>query len=381
MKRTLLFVCAAIATFFTLTQQAGAFVQATLNGYAQHWPSGIVTLNILLQCDATQEGDDCVPVPTDIPSSYPEGLPSSYWNDIAEEAARRWSNAGSNFRFDFEPEYIPADPCDRNDGLSTIAWQSTDCQGVSLGSTGTVVAGKTYKTTSSTGEILEADVILNSNLTPELWVLNNLYYVTIHELGHVLGLLHPNDHGQRVASIMNSPITVDRLQDDDYAGIQHIYGEKGGFTQDDNLVGVLENPSEGREVPVSGIGVISGWVCDAENIMIQIRTLRGIVLTQTSAAYGTERRDTRSVCGDIYNGFGLLLNWNGFQPDTYIIIAAADGTEIGRSTVTVTSLGEEFLRGAPKTEYVLENFPEEGKSVVVQWQESLQNFVIVEKQN
>src|SRR5438876_12042447 len=47
----------------------------------------------------------------------------------------------------------------------------------------------------------------------------------VHELGHVLGLAHPDDHGQHVAAIMNS-ITSDRetLSSDDIAGGQSLYG-------------------------------------------------------------------------------------------------------------------------------------------------------------
>jgi hypothetical protein len=47
----------------------------------------------------------------------------------------------------------------------------------------------------------------------------------VHELGHVLGLAHPDDHGQHVDAIMNS-ITSDRetLSSDDIAGGQSLYG-------------------------------------------------------------------------------------------------------------------------------------------------------------
>ena len=66
----------------------------------------------------------------------------------------------------------------------------------------------------------------------------------------------------------------------------------------------------------SGVGVLSGWVCTAEDVVIEITQADGTVVTQ-AAAYGTERLDTRTtpdgeeLCGGHgQDGFGLLFNWN-----------------------------------------------------------------------
>ena len=206
-----------------------------------------------------------------------------------------------------------------------------------------------------------------------------VYSLLLHELGHVVGLDHPDEYGQNVAAVMNSRIVHDSLQQDDIDGIQALYGERQVLT------GYLENPSDGG--PVSGIGVISGWVCDAERILVTVADefpggfLDGILYEY--AAYGTTREDTKEICGDANNGFGLLINWNRISAgsiipdsDKYTVIVAVDGKELGRATVTVTKLGTEFLRGASQKGYVLEGFPEEGSSVTVEWQQSLQNFVI-----
>ena len=40
-------------------------------------------------------------------------------------------------------------------------------------------------------------------------------------------------------------------------------------------------------------------------------------------AYGTERGDTASVCGDTNNGFGLIFNWNLFGGGLYSLQALA----------------------------------------------------------
>ena len=56
---------------------------------------------------------------------------------------------------------------------------------------------------------------------------------------------------------------------------------------------------------VSGIGVISGWKCDANGPL----TVRFNGDTPISLVYGSERTDTRGVCGDTNNGFVTIWNW------------------------------------------------------------------------
>ena len=133
-------------------------------------------------------------------------------------------------------------------------------------------------------------------------------------------------------------------------------------------MGVLENP--GPHSFQSGIGVISGWVCDADEVEIAIGALG-----RHGAAYGTERLDTAAVCGDTDNGFGLLFNWNLLGDGAHAVVASVDGVELGRATVRVTTLGEEFLRGV-EGECVVEDFPGLGETVTLAWQQNSQNFVI-----
>lgn len=45
------------------------------------------------------------------------------------------------------------------------------------------------------------------------------------------------------------------------------------------------------------------------------------------ARYGTKRSDTKAVCGDTYNGFELLLNWNLLGDGEHMVVAKADGVE------------------------------------------------------
>ena len=148
------------------------------------------------------------------------------------------------------------------------------------------------------------------------------------------------------------------------------------FTRTDALTGYLENP--GPNSFQSGIGVISGWVCAAGEVEIEIEIEKesGEVERQV-AAYGTERLDTIDACGDTDNGFGLLFNWNRLGDGVHTVVAWVDGVELGRATVQVTTLGQEFLQGA-EGECVVEDFPRLGQRVTLEWQQNSQNFVITE---
>jgi hypothetical protein len=129
----------------------------------------------------------------------------------------------------------------------------------------------------------------------------------------------------------------------------------------------LENPQPGSLQ--SGIGVISGWVCEADRVDIVIDG------ASFQAGYGTSREDTRPACGDADNGFGLLFNWNLAKDGTHTVQALADGVEFAQVTVNVITLGAEFLTGLTASS-ITPDFPSPGLSTTTQWQQSLQNFVL-----
>ena len=133
------------------------------------------------------------------------------------------------------------------------------------------------------------------------------------------------------------------------------------------LVGYLENP--GKDQKMSGIGVLSGWICNADVVELEVN---GEV---QAAGYGTSRSDTQTVCGDSDNGFGLLYNWNHLENGEHEVVAFADGEEFGRATFTVATLGKEFLRGV-EGETTVSDFPSPGEKVRLVWQQSLQNFMM-----
>ena len=124
----------------------------------------------------------------------------------------------------------------------------------------------------------------------------------------------------------------------------------------------------------SGIGVLSGWVCEAGTVELVFETATGATFTE-EAGYGTERLDTAGVCGDTDNGFGLLFNWNRLGDGQHTVRAYADDVEFAHSTFNVTTLGEEFAENLTRT-HAIEDFPAEGQTTTVEWQQGQQNFVI-----
>ncbi|MFZ4790372.1 MAG: PhoPQ-activated pathogenicity-related family protein [Candidatus Competibacteraceae bacterium] len=131
----------------------------------------------------------------------------------------------------------------------------------------------------------------------------------------------------------------------------------------------LESPQPGSFE--SGIGLIRGWVCDADTVEVQIND--GL---RQRVAYGTKRSDTVAVCGDADNGFGYTVNWNNLGNGRQRLRAFADGLQFADVAFTVTTLGMNYLRGV-SGEYTLPNFPQAGKTTTVRWAEPHQNFVIV----
>lgn len=83
-------------------------------------------------------------------------------------------------------------------------------------------------------ERAEGDILFNSKWTWDSHRGNrrsgivDIQRVALHELGHLLGLDHPDENGQTVTALMNSQIgNRDTLSDDDITGARNLYGPPG----------------------------------------------------------------------------------------------------------------------------------------------------------
>ena len=137
--------------------------------------------------------------------------------------------------------------------------------------------------------------------------------------------------------------------------------------------GYLDNPA-GASFQ-SGLGVLSGWVCEADAVILEVTTEAGETYA-LETAYGTARADAAERCGGKEEiGFGLLFNWNLLGAGVHTLRAVADGEEFGRAAVLVTTLGSEYPTGLQGQAEVAD-FPRAGQTTTLEWQEAAQNFVI-----
>lgn len=342
MTKTLLCV---LALLWVWCLDSHAYVRSTKsNGVPIKWADGHATLNPQVGCST--------------------GL---CYTAAVRAAAQEWNRAGARFTFRITSVHAPW-ICSQRDELVSILQSGSVC-GEAWGEE---TLATTLRWTSDDGRILDAEVFLNSSYN---WDVHDGIYrsweadlqrVVLHELGHVLGLAHPNDHGQTVPAIMNSHIKdVFRLQPDDIAGIRAIYGR----SQQTITKGTLENP--GPNAAKTGIGIISGWVCDATQVEVEVKGSR------IATVYGTSRGDTQSVCGDADNGFVVLVNWNNFGPGIHRVRLLADGRELVSRSVTVETYDTAFLRGK-SGRWRLEDWPTPGTETIIGWTEALQNMEIVD---
>ncbi len=108
----------------------------------------------------------------------------------------------------------------------------------------------------------EGDLLFNSAISwglydgPRTSSTVDLRRVALHEMGHLLGLDHPDEAGQTVSAIMNSIVSsVDNLTADDITGAQNLYGPPGGAPANDNFASAVTLTLTNNAVTVTGTNV------------------------------------------------------------------------------------------------------------------------------
>lgn len=157
------------------------------------------------------------------------------WDNSARLALNQWNEAGADFQWHATGN--SAEPC-QNDNINSTGWSDTTCSG---GDWGSIVATTrvSMRKIGGTWYINDTDVIFNSGLQFDSYAgpqrydnqgkpIYDFVRVALHEFGHAAGLLHPDEMGQHVDSIMNTggkSLALDHLQTDDIQGIRQLYSD------------------------------------------------------------------------------------------------------------------------------------------------------------
>lgn len=120
----------------------------------------------------------------------------------------------------------------------------------------------------------------------------------------------------------------------------------------------------------SGIGVISGWKCDAVDLTVRFNGGAPIPLL-----HGSQRPDVLNAgaCPHADVGFVAIWNWNELSDGRHTAVVYDDGVAFDRATFEVVTPGVAFLRGvfSDTLTFQLSN----GQRAEVEWSEAVQGFV------
>ncbi len=125
-----------------------------------------------------------------------------------------------------------------------------------------------------------------------------------------------------------------------------------------------------QESTVSGIGILSGWKCEAGTLTVRFNGDEPLEIL-----YGSSRDDTLDVCGDSDNGYVLLVNYNLLGEGQHTAVVYDDEVEFDRVSFIVVTPGVEFLEGASGAGTIRLS---DGQRVRVEWSEGTQGFVATE---
>lgn len=173
------------------------------------------------------------------------------FNTSAQAAAQAWNAHLGNLQI--TTSIAPEGPAAQNNNVNELVFAS-NVFGEDF-DTNTVAITTVW---SRSNERTQADIVYNSARTWDSYdgpsrSAIDIQRVTLHELGHLLGLDHPDEAGQNVTAIMNSRISgLDALASDDITGAQNIYGPAGAPANDSFANAILIALSANNTATLSG---------------------------------------------------------------------------------------------------------------------------------
>ena len=136
----------------------------------------------------------------------------------------------------------------------------------------------------------------------------------------------------------------------------------------------------GPGTTLSGIGVISGWKCQANGPL----TVSFDGGDPIPLVYGSKRPDVLEfgACASAEVGFVAIWNWGNLDSGEHTAVAYDNGVEFARSTFTVVRASEEFpfLTGVT-AECTVPGFPGVGTNARFEWNTTTQHLELAEVGN
>lgn len=176
------------------------------------------------------------------------------YNTSAQAAATAWNAANGSMQL--APQLQAAGTATAQNQINELVFDSTifgkEFEGNTIAVTTTRVSGNTR---------IEGDIIFNNKRTWDSYRGNtrsgvvDIQRVALHELGHLLGLDHPDEAGQSITPtpIMNSSIgNRDSLTNDDTTGSQNLYGPPGIPANDNFANAITLNLGSGTSLTANG---------------------------------------------------------------------------------------------------------------------------------
>lgn len=206
-----------LAAFGLLSVSAAGFNTQGVNADTGVWPNG--TINYQIRLGGTASG------------ALIDG--SSSWTTVVQSAFDEWNQHIANVQFTGVEAAVGGQ--NEDDNINDLFFSDT-VYGESFGGSTLAVTLNRFQGFDRPLPRVEADIVFNTNdknwnsyrgnwrFDPE-----DLRRVLIHELGHALGLDHPDDIGQSVSAVMNAVAgDIDTAVTDDIQGAQSLYGASGG---------------------------------------------------------------------------------------------------------------------------------------------------------
>ncbi len=280
---------------------------------------------------------------------------SATWNQAAAPALTAWNVQMGEVQMNAVMD--SSKPVSSGDGVNSASFASS----VFGDSFGPGVLAVTYYRYQSGNTLLEADILFNNAQTFESYRGNlqfdsqgkcicDIQRVFLHEVGHALGLNHPDlaQPHQSVTAIMNSVVgNLSTLSTDDIAGIRSLYGPPAhapsptpgpsatppGATTPSRLINISTRMRVGTDSDV----LIGGFIIQGDQLKKVI--LRAIGPSLSANGVAGALQDPKMA---LYDGEGTLLdsndNWQE-SSDAGAIIDSTIAPSDPRESAIVARLG------------------------------------------